>query len=447
MKNYLTRDVFTPTKPARIAFIERDTVNDKLVNSLTTPGKQIVVYGHSGTGKTTLLVNKLTQLYERHITTRCMKGLKFEQLILDAFDQLAPYYTQERSTACKTVTGVDLGATYLMLQAKLSAQETSDSSEKQSRILPPQLTPQALGRFLGAQKACWVLEDFHKIDESEKDKLSQLMKVFMDLSDDYPELKIIALGAVDTARQVVDYDPEMRNRVAEVHVSLMTEAEISSIISKGEVALNVKFSQNIKQLVSRHSNGLASVCHHLCLNMCNAAGVNETSSDSPTELTRAHCEHAVKTYVEEASDSIKSAFDKALKQRRKTQYENARLILDAMSTLNEVGAARTEIHRRIQRSESKYPETNLKYLLPKLCTPEYGGILRFDSNSGLYSFADPIYRAYAIAQFQNKIPHPSATATATEDFEQTLLRLLTEKFRRDGGNGIKIMIETGPSRK
>ena len=87
---YLTRDVFTPTKPARIAFVERDSVNDKLVNSLTTPGKQIVVYGHSGTGKTTLLVNKLTQLYERHITTRCMKGLKFEQLILDAFDQLEP---------------------------------------------------------------------------------------------------------------------------------------------------------------------------------------------------------------------------------------------------------------------------------------------------------------------------------------------------------------------
>ena len=273
MQKFLTRDVFTPTKPARIAFVERDSVNDKLVNSISTPGKQIVVYGHSGTGKTTLLVNKLTQLYERHITTRCMKGLKFEQLILDAFDQLAPFYTQERSTTNKASGGIDLSASYLMLQAKLSAQTSTDSSEKQARILPPQLTPQALGRFLGAQRACWVLEDFHKVDESEKKKLSQLMKVFMDLSDDYPELKIIALGAVETARQVVDYDHEMRNRVAEVHVSLMTEQEIAAIIVKGEDALNIKFNSEIKRLVSRHSNGLASVCHHLCLNMCNAAGV------------------------------------------------------------------------------------------------------------------------------------------------------------------------------
>ena len=59
----LPRDVFTPTKPPRIAFVERDSVNDKLVNFLIASSQQIVVYGHSGTGKTTFLANKLTQLY------------------------------------------------------------------------------------------------------------------------------------------------------------------------------------------------------------------------------------------------------------------------------------------------------------------------------------------------------------------------------------------------
>ncbi len=433
-----TRDVFTPTKPARIAFVERDSVNNKLVNSLTTPGKQIVVYGHSGTGKTTLLANKLTQLYERHITTRCMKGLKFEQLLLDAFDQLSPFYTLEKQAVIKTSSGVDIGASYNAIQANISLNSATDKSEKHTRLLPPQLTAQALGRFLGAQQACWVLEDFHKIDETEKAQLSQLMKVFMDLSDEYPELKIIALGAVDTARQVVDYDHEMRNRVAEVHVALMTEAEIASIILKGESALNVQFNPEIKRLVVRHSNGLASVCHHLCLNMCNAAGLTETAGGAPVILTQEHCEHAIKTYVDEASDSIKSAFDKALKVRRKTQYENASLILEAVSALAEGGAARTDIYNRIRRAETKYPEANLKYLLPKLCTLEYGGILRYDSNSGLYSFSDPIYRAYALAQFQKRSTPSSANSQS--DFEQTLLRLLTAKINSDTGSEIKITI-------
>lgn len=444
MEMTLTRDVFTPTRPARIAFVERDSINDKLVNSLTTPGKQIVVYGHSGTGKTTLLANKLTQLYERNITTRCMKGLKFEQLLLDAFDQLAPFYTQEKSVVHKSSTGVDLSASYLSLQSKISAQESVDASEKQSRILPPQLTPQALGKFLGAQKACWVLEDFHKIDDGEKQKLSQLMKVFMDLSDEYPDLKIIALGAVDTARQVVDYDPEMRNRVAEIHVALMTEAEIGRIIEKGEAALNISFSHNIKRLIASHSNGMASACHHLCLNMCNAAGVVETVPGAPLEITRQHCEDAVKTYVEEASDSIKSAFDKALKQRRKTQYANASLILKAISALSEGGAARVDILQKIRRSEEKYPEANLKYLLPKLCTLEYGGVLRFDSNSGLYSFSDPIYRAYALAQFRKLDSHFGSDPKG--DFEETLLKLLTERISHSK-NLFRITVERELAKK
>lgn len=444
MERILVRDVFTPTKPARVAFVERDRINEKLVNSLTTPGKQIVVYGHSGTGKTTLLANKLTQLYEKHITTRCMKGLSFDQLILDAFDQLAPFYINERSVARIDKLGVDLGATYEMLQAKIAASTSTESTEKQSRIIPPQLTPQALGKFLGAQRACWVLEDFHKVEQTEKEKLAQLMKVFMDLSDDYGDLKIIALGAVDTARQVVDCDREMHNRVAEIHVDLMTENEIEQIISKGERALNIEFGLDIKKLVSRHSNGLPSVCHHLCLNMCNAAGIVETILGEKLKLTLAHCEQALKTYIDEASDSIKGAFDKALKKRRKTHYDNASLILRALSRSPHTGAARMDIHRRIQQSEAKYPEANIKYLLPRLCTSEYGEILRYDSNSGLYSFSDPIYRVYALARFTAPSER-DRMALKKNELEQILLKAFNAAMEKNQAGKLEISI-TGVTR-
>ena len=115
MQIYQVTDVFTPTKPARIAFIDRELINEKLVNALKMPGKQLIVYGHSGSGKTTLLANKLDQLYERHITTHCMKGMTFEQIILDAFDQLAPYYPSEVATAKKNTVAVDLTGTYLVV--------------------------------------------------------------------------------------------------------------------------------------------------------------------------------------------------------------------------------------------------------------------------------------------------------------------------------------------
>jgi hypothetical protein len=41
-------DVFTPTTPAKYAFVERQGLNDQLVEALMTPGKQVVVYGPRG---------------------------------------------------------------------------------------------------------------------------------------------------------------------------------------------------------------------------------------------------------------------------------------------------------------------------------------------------------------------------------------------------------------
>jgi hypothetical protein len=50
------------------------------------------------------------------------------------------------------------------------------------------------------------------------------------MADEFRSLKIIAIGAVDTARQVIEYDPEMKNRVSEIHVPLMLKEELKEII-------------------------------------------------------------------------------------------------------------------------------------------------------------------------------------------------------------------------
>jgi len=268
--------VFTPTTPARLTFVEREVVNSKLVNALHTPGKQIVMYGHSGSGKSTLLENKLFQTYESHITTRCIHGLSFEQLVLDAFDQLGAFYTSTQASSRTSSTSSTLNTRYAGIKAQIGDSITNTDETTQERVLPPQLTPQTLARFLGEAGCCWVLEDFHKVQEEEKVKLAQVMKVFMDMADQYSDLKIIAVGAVHTARQIVEADSEMTNRVSEIHVPLMDDRELINIIEKGEALLNFNVRPNVTRGVVRYSNGLASVCHQLCLNICFAAGIYET---------------------------------------------------------------------------------------------------------------------------------------------------------------------------
>src|SRR6266511_358740 len=259
--------VFTPTMPARLNFVPRKQVNDQLVDALRTPGKQLVVYGETGSGKSTLLSKKLEELYSGHITTRCHASLTFDQLLLDAFDQLDPYYVEGRKNAAAERVSASVAANFSRIRASIESAQKLTKSEENRRVLPPQLTPQRLGELLGAQGLCWVLEDFHKMANEHKRPLAQVFKIFSDLSVDYPEVKIIAIGATNTAHEVVQYDPEMNNRVSELLVPLMNDDELLGILSNGESLLNVNLSA-ISDSIIQYSRGLASACHQLALNVC-----------------------------------------------------------------------------------------------------------------------------------------------------------------------------------
>lgn len=426
MANYQVVDVFTPTKPARKTFVERESINDQLVAALRTPGKQIVVYGYSGSGKTTLLENKLYQLYEAHVTSRCVTGLTLDQLVLDAFDQLGAFYGAESVETKRRSRSTSLNAEYLGIKSQVE----SELLTKQQLVLPPQLTPQTLARFLGGAKCCWVLEDFHKMLREEKAKLAQVMKVFMDMSDRYGPLKIVAIGAVDSAREVVEYDSEMRNRVSEIHVPLMTDDEIRKIPQIGQQLLNFTITRAVEDDLVKSSNGLASVCHQLCLNMCFSAAIDETLLTRIT-LGRQAFGNAIDQYVAESSDSLKSAFDKANKHDRKLKYDDSKLIVESLLQVAQDGANRNILLEKIRTNEPDYPSQRLTVSLQQLQKEERGMIVRYDSSSGRYSFKDPFYRAFALATTLKEQPG------GTEDQQERFVRsefeeMITKLFKRGG---------------
>jgi hypothetical protein len=296
------------------------------MDALYTPGKQVIVYGESGSGKSTLLLNKLRETYAGHITTRCTAATTNESLVLDAFDQLNPYYTQERSTKKSGGISPTLSAKFIEIQGTVS----KEACETRNRVLPPQLTAQRLAEFLGAQGMCWVIEDFHKMSIEEKVPFAQSLKVFCDMSAEYPEVKTICIGATGTARQVVEYDPEMRARVAELHVPLMTDDELEKIVFKGQELLNIDLSALMRDVV-QYSVGVPSVCHQLSLNACLEKDVFTTQSTllsfAPSDLRP-----AVEHYVRDSSDTLKASFEKALKRHQVRRYDNCRLILEALAS-------------------------------------------------------------------------------------------------------------------
>ncbi len=424
-------EVFTPSSPAISCYVPRgEKINDKVVNSLKTRGKQLVVYGHTGSGKTTLLVNILNQIYDNHLTSNCMKTTTVDALMLDAFSQISPFYESEHSSTEKSGRELFVETTFKEIKAGIKATASSDITTKQSRLVPPQLSAQNLAKLLGAKGLCWVIEDFHKVEESEKQKLSQVMKIFMDCGAEYPCVKIITLGAVHTARQVVEYDDEMRNRVSEIEVQLMEQDEILQIITTGEQRLNIEFSPSIKKIIAKYSRGLPAVCHQLCLNACNAHGLLTTAKEK-AKISNEDIKKAIETYVEEASDSIRSKFEKALKINNKANHHYAKIILECMIDLPELGVGRIDLLQKIQQKVPTYTDNSLKRTLAGLTGPAGGELIRYSHNSGLYSFSDPLYHAYAMSIF-HKNDHSNVDVDSLELDLPTLVRLLQRELRKQG---------------
>jgi len=242
----------------------------------------------------------------------------------------------------------------------------------------------------------------------------------MDMADDYPALKIVAIGAVDTARQVVECDPEMRNRVAEIHVPLMDGSEIEKIVEKGQELINIKFDGDVIQGIGSYSSGMASVCHHLCLNVCTVKEIYETQDDQ-VEIDQEALQEALQVYLEESSDTLKKAFDAAFMQERTRKYDNKKLIVKALSKFGPEGALRSEILVKIRNEEPEYPQGNLTKYLDQLCSVNDVPIIRHDTANGNYAFSDPIYRVFAMAYFSENEPKkfgPRRTSNFDEYFEK-----------------------------
>jgi ABC-type oligopeptide transport system ATPase subunit len=385
-------DVFTPTTQAQLNFVPRDAVNDQLVDALFTPGKQLIVYGESGSGKSTLLLNKLKDTHAGHITTRCTAATTYNSLILDAFDQLNPYYTNERSTKRSKSVSPALAAQFAIVRAEINASASREGSETQARVLPPQLTAQRLADFLGAQGMCWVVEDFHKMRSDEKLFFSQSLKVFCDMSATYPEVKVVCIGASETARQVIEYDSEMRTRVAEIQVPLMTDDELTEIILNGQDLLNIDLTALLTDIV-QYSVGVPSICHQLALNACVEKHVF-TTRRKRVEFTEDDLKASVEHYVRDSSDTLRASFNKALRRHKVRKYDNCRLILTVLAKGPIEGMLYAEILAGIKAIAPDYPAGNLTSYLRQLMQDDRGSIVKHGSDQK-YRFADPLYHTFA----------------------------------------------------
>lgn len=228
---------------------------------------------------------------------------------------------------------------------------------------------------------------------------------------------------MDSARLVIEYDPEMRNRVAEIEVPLMSNKEILEVIEVGSTLLNLRFSSEVKEGIVWFANGMAAAAHSLCLHVCNVIGV-ESTSKSPVFVESDALEQAVNRYIADSSDTLKFSFEQAFRKAKKTKFDNYTIVVKALATFDQDGAAKAELLANIKSVHPTYPSPNLSHCLSQLLSSERGSLIRHSASSGKYSFAEPIFRAFALTMFREKDTTPGARKSIGIRLSEASLRKL-----------------------
>ena len=380
------KEVFTPNTIAKLAYVKRGDIEKELLSNITIPGKQIILYGHSGSGKTTLIRKILYDKRINFVPVHCSSNTTINDILLDTFDNLDRFYVAEKHSNKSYKITSSLKSEYSSIASEISATKESSSGEKILRLLPPRLTSQKLAKFLGEINAVWIIEDFHKVPNEEKKKIADILKIFIDAANDYPNVKIICIGAVGSARELISLDSNLYPRITELHVPLLSESEIKAIIYQGCKLLNISMSNNLIEKISYYSNRLASLAHQMCYDICDSNNISRQQYRH-VKIDDKYFKNAIDSYLNKNSDTLKGIYDSCVKRQL------AWYILKTFVMLGKDSVRFSEIKHRVCRKQRFYTDDEIKKELDELSSAVVN-IIRYDTNSDRYSISTPFWGAF-----------------------------------------------------
>lgn len=390
--------VFTPGVVARTNYLPRTDLENRIFKSLNTPGVQVVLYGHSGSGKTTVVRRILDKNGYAYVRTQCTKEKTFNDIILDAFSQLNSFCKSEEILKKGHKVGTSLKTDIASINAEITKATETSNEQKFVRLLPPRLTSQKLAEIFRQTGRIWMIEDFHKLIDDEKQKLADVMKVFIDEANEPSKVqisKIVCIGAVNSPRELITLDPNLSSRIDQIKVPLLNDDEIQRIIVQGCNLLNVSMSSKLIENLVSYSNNIGSLAHAMCLDICNEYGIRRTLFKR-MNVKDASFNIAIKGYLNRNSDTLQKTYDLITSKNKAAWY-----ILKLLNVHNKDYITYNDLINRINPKNQDVSEEKIKQALIELQGQPYY-IIRHDDETNKYSFSTPFWSAFIRIQLETE---------------------------------------------
>lgn len=281
---YKTSDVFGVRSQLIESYIERPSV-DELFSAALQDKNQVIVYGSSKQGKTSLTLKHLDP--DGYVKVECSPQTQAIDIYRSILRQsnITYFESDTQGLSFEIASNINAGVKVkvpFMGEANLGAgtgdKQTKTNTSKELYIEYNLELAQDVSELLrkkGIEKFI-VLENFHYLSPEVQERLAYDLRVFQDLG-----VIFIVLGIWREANRLVQFNGDLLDRVTEVPVEPWLNEDFARVIEKGSKLLNVDFTR-IQDKLIKSSFDSVGVVQELCKQCCIAAGVKETSETTIT---------------------------------------------------------------------------------------------------------------------------------------------------------------------
>lgn len=276
---YQIQEVFIPVGLPELTFIVRPEIERSIKSWEMNKHKHLLIFGASKTGKTSLW--KRYVALNNVIKIACNSNTNIESTYLEILEQIGAYFvdieTEEKGNSEKNALLVEIKALIPWIGVNAKAQGEKETSKKQTRtkeFYKTKITSNQLIKYLKKAKKIIVLEDFHYTDEEFRNQLSEDLKAFSDESCPW-----IIVGVQHKTSNLLSFNIDLSQRISEIPVENFTESQLEEIIELGELALNIKIENPVKEKIIQESSGSASLLQNICQRICMISKVYNTQDE------------------------------------------------------------------------------------------------------------------------------------------------------------------------
>lgn len=236
-----------------------------------------------------------------------------------------------------------------------------------------------------------VIDDFHRLDDSVKSAVADLLKVTADRED--ATRKFVIVGINEAGRALIESSPDLANRIEVIRFEVEPPTLIASLVSAGEDALNIVIEA--KQHIVDNARGSFYIAQLLCWDACLEADVIERpESRTPVSTSYASVQRrVVGRQKERFGDAVKS-FARGTKFRpggRAPYLHILRWLAESESWSIHIP---DEMRKHPNEKASVGVVHDRGYLANLCAQPDIGKLLHFDPDTDMLSVEDPMLVYY-----------------------------------------------------